>query len=94
MKEMDYHSEMKIQGNSILILPDRLPERTPKGVLIVPKSSREMLPEWGVVIDAGPACEEVKKGMRVLFSRKQSSVIVMENVDYYFTNEHHIKYME
>lgn len=85
---------MVIQGNAILILPDRLPERTPKGILIIPKNSKEMLPEWGVVIDAGPACEEVKKGMRVLFSRKQSSVIVINDVDHYFSNEHHIKYME
>ena len=77
-----------------MIKPDRLPERTPKGVLIVPKSSKEMLSEWGTVIDAGPACEEVRKGMRVIFPRKQASVIVIDNVDYYFLNEHQIKYME
>lgn len=85
---------MKIQGNAILILPDKLPERTKSGMLIIPKNSKEALPEWGQVIDAGPACEEVKMGMRVLFSRKQSSVIVINDVDHYFTNEHHIKYME
>lgn len=77
-----------------MILPDRLPERTKSGQLIIPKSSKEMLPEWGKVIDVGPACSEIKKGMRVLFPRKQASVIVIDDVDYYFLNEYQIKYYE
>ena len=84
---------MRLQGNAILILPDRLPERTPSGNLVIPKSSKEMLPEWGEVIDAGPACKEVKKGMKVLFPRKQASVMTIDDVDYYWLNEHQLKYM-
>jgi co-chaperonin GroES (HSP10) len=84
---------MVIQGNAILILPDRLPERTKTGQLIIPKSSKEMASEWGTVIDMGPACEEVKKRMRVIFPRKQASVITMNDIDYYFVSEHQIKYM-
>lgn len=84
---------MKLQGNAILILPDRLPERTPSGNLVIPKSSKEMLPEWGEIIDAGPACKDAKKGMRVLFPRKQASVMTIDDVDYYWLNEHQLKYM-
>ena len=84
---------MKIQGNAILIKPDRLPERTKSGQLVIPRSSKEMISEWGEIIDRGPACEEAEKGMRVLFPRKQASVITIDNVDYFFINEHQIKYM-
>lgn len=84
---------MKLQGNAILIEPDKLPERTPSGQIVVPKSSKELLPEWGTVIDAGPACKDVKKGMRIIFPRKQASVMTIDDKDYYWLNEHQLKYM-
>lgn len=85
---------MKLQGNAILVLPDKLPEKTRTGHLIIPRSSKEMISEWGNVVDAGPTCKEVKKGMRVLFPRKQASLITIDRVDYYFINEHQIRYCE
>ncbi|MDX9913923.1 MAG: co-chaperone GroES family protein [Candidatus Moranbacteria bacterium] len=85
---------MKIQGNAILIKPDRIPERSSTGQILIPRSSKEMLSEWGTVVDIGPACKEVRQGMRVLFPRKKGSVIVIDGVDYFFVNEYHIKYME
>ena len=84
---------MQILGNAILIKPDRLPERSESGNLIIPKNSKEMLPEWGTVTDVGPACETVKKGDHINFSRKKATVIVIEDEDYYLSNEHQIFYM-
>jgi len=77
-------------GTAILIKPDTLPERTKSGALAVPKSSTEMLPEGGEVVDVGPACTEISIGMRVIFPRKQASFV--EHLDCYFVNEHQIKY--
>jgi co-chaperonin GroES (HSP10) len=85
---------MKIQGNAILIKPDRVPERSSTGHIVIPRSSKEMLSEWGTVVDAGPACKEVRQGMRVLFPRKQASVITIDSVDYFFINEYQAKYYE
>lgn len=84
---------MQVLGNAILIKPDVLPERTKSGNLIIPATSKEMLPEWGEVIDCGPACKETKIGMHIIFPRKSASVIVIDNQDYYFTNEHRIFFM-
>jgi len=81
---------MKIQGNVVLIKPDKLPERTPTGQLIVPKNSREMLPEWGTVVDIGPECTDTKIGDKVNFPRKLASVIVIEGEDHYLLNEHRL----
>lgn len=85
---------MQMMGHAILIKPDRLPERTPSGKLIIPKSSKEMLQNWGTVLQVGPACTEIKEGMRVIFPRKQASVIVIDDKDHYIITEHNIKYYE
>jgi co-chaperonin GroES (HSP10) len=92
--EINYHSDMKLLGTAILIKPDKIPERTKTGALVIPRTSKEVLTNWGEVVDAGSACKEVKVGMRVIFPRKSASVIVIDDKDYYFTNEHHIKYYE
>jgi len=84
---------MQVLGSAILIKPDQLPERTPSGKLIIPKSSKELLPQWGEIIEAGPACEVARKGMRCIFPRKQASVIIIDNKDFYFLNEHQIKFV-
>ena len=81
---------MEILGKAILIKPDVLPERTDKGLLVIPKNSREMLPEWGTVINCGSACEIVKKGDHINFSRKKATVIVIDNEDYYLCTEHQV----
>lgn len=85
---------MQMLGHAILIKPDTLPERTSTGNLIVPKSSKEMIKDWGTVLQVGPACKEIKEGMRVIFPRKQASVIYIDGKDNYIINEHHIKYYE
>lgn len=83
---------MRLQGTAILIMPDQLPERTEQGLLVIPKSSKELLPEWGTIIEAGPACTVAKKGDRCIFPRKQASVITIDDKDFYFLNEHQIKF--
>ena len=83
---------MQLQGTALLIKPDKLPDRTDTGMLIIPRSSKEMLPEWGEVIEAGPACKVLLKGDRVIFSRRQASVITIDDKDFYFLNEHQIKF--
>jgi co-chaperonin GroES (HSP10) len=85
---------MEMLGTAILIKPDKLPERTDSGVLIIPKSSKEMLTDWGTVEKVGPECGEIKLGMRVIFPRKQASVIVIDDRDFYIIHERHIKYYE
>ena len=85
---------MIMQGTSILIRPDILPARTKSGSLIIPKSSKEMITDWGTVEQVGPACKEIKPGMRVIFPRKRASVIVIDEKDFYIINEHYIKYHE
>jgi co-chaperonin GroES (HSP10) len=81
---------MKLLGASVLIKPDNLPERTKSGKLIIPKNSKEMLPEWGTVIDHGGECSIVKVGDRLNFPRKSATVIVIDDVDHYIVSEHKI----
>jgi co-chaperonin GroES (HSP10) len=83
---------MKCQGTAILIKPDKLPERTKSGVLVVPQNSREMLPEWGTVIDHGSECDTVKIGDHINFPRKSASVITIKGEDHYFIHEHQLFY--
>ena len=85
---------MIVQGTAILIKPDKVPERTPSGKLYIPKNTKEMLPETGEVIQAGAACIQVKVGDRVKFPRKSASVIVIDDEDFFFTNEHKVFYHE
>lgn len=85
---------MEILGTAILIKPDKLPERTDTGMLVIPKNSREMLPEWGIVADCGRACEVVKKGDYINFPRKKATVIVIDDMDYYLCTEHQIFYTQ
>ena len=84
---------MKAQGRAVLIKPDNLPGRTKEGML-VPETSKEMLPQWGELVDVGSACKEAKIGLRVKFSRKGSSVIVIEGKDYYFTYEYKLIFIQ
>jgi len=85
---------VQILGNAVLIKPDNLPERTKTGKLIIPGTSKEMLAETGIVIQAGKACKNIKIGDKVKFPRKSCSVIVIDDVDHYFTNEYKIFYYE
>jgi co-chaperonin GroES (HSP10) len=85
---------MTTLGNSVLILPDKLPEKTRNGVLVIPQNSKEMLPGEGVVIQVGPACEQVKAGNHVKFNRKPASVIIIDEIEHYLVEEHNILYHE
>lgn len=85
---------MIILGRALLIKPDKLPERNPLGHLVIPETSTEMLPETGVVVQAGTGCRDVRTGARVIFPRKACSVIVIDNKDMYLTYEYKISYYE
>lgn len=84
---------MQLLGRAVLIKPDTLPERTPTGALIIPKTSEEMKPQTGIVMQTGNRCE-IKAGARVIFPRKACSVIVIDNEDLYLTHEYKITYNE
>jgi len=81
------------QGKAVLILPDQLPERTASGRLVIPRTATDQ-PETGLVIDAGPLCEDVRKGNRVHFGRKSASVECIEDKDHYWVQEDKIFYIE
>ncbi|MBK5202176.1 MAG: co-chaperone GroES [Prolixibacteraceae bacterium] len=85
---------MEVLGTAILIKPDKLPERTEAGHLIIPENSVEMLPQIGVVLQAGKACSRIKAGDHVIFPRRASSVIVIDGEDHFLTNEHKVFYNE
>ena len=85
---------MKMLGNAVLIKPDKIPERSESGALLIPKTSQEMLPEWGEIIDCGPECDLAKIGERVIFPRKSASIMVVDGVDHYITNEHRLKFIQ
>jgi hypothetical protein len=53
-----------------------------------------MLPETGVVVQAGTGCRDVRTGARVIFPRKACSVVVIDNEDYYMSYEYKIAYHE
>lgn len=84
---------MRAQGKAVLILPDQLPERSRSGRLVIPRTAKD-LPQIGVVIEAGPECEQTKKGDRVHFGRKSASVINIEDKDHYWVQEEKIFYIE
>lgn len=84
---------MILQGKAVLIKPDKLPERTKTGRLIIPATAKD-LPQTGRVVLCGPECEEVSIGNRVHFGRKAASVISIEGEEHYFVNEDKILYIE
>ena len=83
---------MKLLGNSVLILPDKMPEKTKDGILI-PATAKDNT-ETGKVIDVGPACEGITKGQTVIFPKKSCSVIEIDGVTHFFTNDYKIFYYE
>jgi co-chaperonin GroES (HSP10) len=82
---------MEILGNSVLIRLDKLPEA--KGSVLVPETSKEMLPLTGTIIKAGDACNEVKTGMRVQFNRKAASIVTIDGEEYFGIEEQRIMYI-
>jgi co-chaperonin GroES (HSP10) len=82
---------MKLQGTSVLILPDELPEKT-RGGLNIPRTATEK-PSTGVAVDVGPLCETVSKGDRVQFVRKSASIITIDGKEHYFITENKISYI-
>ena len=85
---------MQTLGRAVLIKPDKLPERTASGQLIIPETSEEMKPETGVIVQAGKGCRVARVGGRVKFPRRACSVVVIDNEDMYFTYEYKITYHE
>jgi co-chaperonin GroES (HSP10) len=85
---------MQSLGTAVLIKPNKLPERTQSGVLVIPENSREMLPEWGMVMERGSECDMVGVGDMVNFPRKSANVIVIDGKDHYITNEYKLFYIQ
>lgn len=83
-------NRMKVFGSVVLIKPDRLPERTPSGALVIPENSTEMLPEWGTIVDLGSKCKTYKKGDHVYFPRKSASLWTIDGEDHFLVNEYRL----
>lgn len=84
---------MEIQGNSVLILPDKQPEKTLSGNIIIPETTKALAPEEGIVVKVGPACEEVKARMHVIFTKQGMSLVEIEGVLHYMGGESQIKFI-
>ena len=83
---------MILQGNTVLILPDGLPEKSAGGIAI-PRTA-EKLPITGKVVLCGPRCDEVCIEDRVHFARKAASLITINDVDHCLLPEDKIFYIE
>lgn len=95
MMMMIYHSKtqtMEVQGKAILILPDKLEEKTSKGVILNEAVTEP--PKKGLVIQAGPGCEQVRAGDRVQYHRKGASIIEVDDVEHHFIIEDQVFYIE
>ena len=79
------------EGKSVLILQEKNPEKTSKGI-IIPKTAA-LMSSIGEVIDCGKGCETVKKGDRVMYSPKNGSIIPIEGVEHHFISEKAIQYI-
>jgi co-chaperonin GroES (HSP10) len=75
---------MKLQGKSVLILPDTIPEKTGTGILN-PDTTKKS--GTGIVIDCGRGCETPLKGKKVMYDIKSASIIRLEDVEHHFTTE-------
>lgn len=82
---------MRLQGKTILILPDDPPERSEGGVLI-PKTVKEK-PNEGIVLDIGPGCELAHRGSRVQYPRKQANVMQIGGVEHHLIIEDQLFYV-
>ena len=71
---------LTLQGKALLVLPDKLPEKT-KGGLLVPETVKEK-PITGIVKACGPICKEVEVGKRIMYARKAASIVTMDGIDY------------
>jgi hypothetical protein len=85
---------MIFQGKAILVLPDKLPERTASGRLMIPKTINPDSKEWGLILEHGPQCENAYKGARVLFASKPASHISIDDRDMYIVDESRTFYIE
>lgn len=82
---------MQLQGNIVKIKPDLLAKRT-KGGLLIPATAKEQ-PQTGTIVDCGPACLDAKKDARVIFPRKNASIYIENDVEYYLIPETRITYI-
>lgn len=74
---------MKLQGKSVLILPETVPEKT--GKIINPDTTKKS--GTGEVIDCGMGCETPLKGKKVMYDMKSVSIIRLEGIEHHFTTE-------
>ena len=80
---------MKLQGRSILVLPDENPEKTKKGIINPLIKDK---PNTGTVVDVGQGCEITIKGDHIQYQRKGASVMQIDDVEHHFIIEEQILY--
>jgi co-chaperonin GroES (HSP10) len=81
-----------VLGNSVLILPDRMPDQT-KSNLAIPETAKSMQMNEGKVIQVGSACTEAKAGDRVIFARQNMSIMEIDGILHYIGSENQIKFI-
>lgn len=70
-------------GNKVLISPERKPEVTASGIIVVEDKKKREPPSTGTVVALGPRCAvDFEVGMRVLFSRYDFDIIKVEDEEY------------
>ena len=77
---------MKLQGRSILVLPDENPEKT-KGIINPLIKDK---PNTGTVVDRGPGCRVTSPGDHIQYKRKGASVMHIDEVEHHFIIEEQI----
>ncbi len=78
---------MRVQGKSILVIPDETPEQT-KGGIINPVMKDK--PNTGTVVERGPGCEITSIGDHIQYQRKGASVMQIDDVEHHFIIEEQI----
>ena len=80
---------MRLQGKSILVLPDDNPEKTKKGIINPVMKDK---PNTGTVVVCGPGCEVCEPGDHIQYKRKGASIMHIDEVEHHFIIEDQIFY--
>lgn len=90
IKNMAHIPQVTMIESRVLVLPDKAADfYDEKGTLIIPDSAKESPPQ-GEIISAGAACEVVKVGNKVLYTRGAGVRAEFNKVEYLILREHEI----
>ena len=97
-KASDTKMKFKPTGDSVLVKPESIEEKTASGI-IIPDTARKEKPETGIVIAVGPGKRgddnkmipvSVKAGDKVMFSKYGYDEVTIDEEEYYVVSESNI----